>query len=127
MGIQRRIKPLLFALMSSMVAVGCDPGETEVQEQRSQIRYEVIASGGRVLIEFIDGDQEAKRTGTEELNWSREFEAVAGQRLFVSAANQDGGLVEVKILIDGNVIRSAKSGRSGFARVSMSAPEEEGG
>lgn len=115
-------KSLLILLI--ILAAGCDANlEPPVDDEIRQINYEVTGEAEQVIIEFIDADGKVKGTGVQAIPWSREFDMMVGDKLYLSAWSSEtgGGFVEIRVLVDGKVFRTAQNGGDARPRISGNA------
>ena len=104
--------------------IGCDSSlDAPADDLIRLVRYEVDGEAENVIIEFIDADGRVKGTGVESVPWSLEIEMTAGDRLYLSAWSTEtgGGSVEIRVLVDGVVFRTAQSGGGVRPRISGNA------
>ncbi len=106
----------LFLLTAVLVLfAGCDSAVEAGDDQLRDVRYEVVGEAEQALIEFIDGDGKVKGTGVADVPWFWDIEMEVGEKLYLSAWSSEtgGGSVEIRVLVDGEVFRTARNGNDG--------------
>ena len=110
------MKNLFFLTAILVLFAGCDsPTEAGEDDLVRDVRYEVVGQAEQVLIEFIDGDGKVKGTGVSDVPWFWDIEMEVGDRLYLSAWSSEtgGGSVQIRVLVDGQVFRTAQNGNDG--------------
>ncbi len=118
------MKGKCFLILLVILFTGCDTTlEAPLDDEMRQINYEVTGEAEQVIIEFIDGDGKVKGTGVASVPWSHEINMMVGDKLYLSAWSSEtgGGFVEIRVLVDGVVFRTAKNGGDERPRISGNA------
>ena len=118
------MRTLLPIFLFSVLLFGCETSlEAPPDDDIRAIRYEVNGQAPRAIIEYIGADGRAVGVGVEEVPWALEFDVPVGERLYLSAWSSEtgGGAIEIRVLVDGKVFRTAKNGTGVRPRISGNA------